>query len=241
MMMSEKVTITEEFLTAGKSDRGSWSKAQLEVLGVNYPLRSGWKETIIGREIDRQVAAKFIALKNKHLKKSSPPQDREKVLKLEEIPLSIFPKSTDSPRKEVIIYTDGACSGNPGAGGWGAILKYGEHCKELSGSASEQTTSNRMEMTAVIEALKALKYPCLVRLHTDSQLIVNTMTLKWKRNANRDLWSEIDRLSQIHQIEWIWVKGHASDPLNNRVDRLAVAASKQGFNHGSGNSPLHFD
>lgn len=143
---------------------------------------------------------------------------------------SMFPKADTSSRKEVIIYTDGACSGNPGAGGWGAILKYGKHCKELSGFAWETTTSNRMEMTAVIEALKALKYPCRVYLHTDSQLIVNTMTRNWKRKANQDLWAEIDRLSQIHQVEWIWVKGHASDPLNNRVDRLAVAASKAALN-----------
>lgn len=142
--------------------------------------------------------------------------------------LDIMPeKSSESSLKEVIIYTDGACSGNPGVGGWGVVLKYGEHYKELSGSESETTTSNRMEMTAVIEALKALKYPCLVRLHTDSQLIVNTMTRNWKRKANQDLWAEIDHLSQVHQIKWIWVKGHASDPLNNQVDRLAVAASKQ--------------
>ncbi|MEM9541906.1 MAG: ribonuclease HI [Cyanobacteria bacterium P01_E01_bin.42] len=145
---------------------------------------------------------------------------------------SRFSQPDTSSRKEVIVYTDGACSGNPGAGGWGAILKYGEHCKELSGFAREQTTNNRMEMTAVIEALNALKYPCLVYLHTDSQLIVNTMTRNWKRKANQDLWAEIDRLARIHQVEWIWVKGHASDPLNNRVDRLAVAASKVALNGG---------
>jgi ribonuclease HI len=232
--MSEKIKLTEKFLREGQSDRGSWSKAQLELLGVGYPLRSGWKEALMGKEIDRGTAEEFIALKNKHLKKSAPPKQQENIQKKEVKQVAIAPKIpskySDSSRKEVIIYTDGACSGNPGAGGWGAILKYGEHYKELSGSAEETTTSNRMEMTAVIEALNALKYPCVAYLHTDSQLIVNTMTLNWKRKANQDLWVEIDRLSQVHQIEWIWVKGHASNPLNNRVDRLAVAASKQALN-----------
>ncbi|MBP0016701.1 MAG: ribonuclease HI [Cyanobacteria bacterium SBLK] len=200
---------------------------------MSYPLRSGWKEALIGRKIEVAIAEEFIALKNKHLKKSSltPTKNiKKQIAKQDENIPSIIPKSDTSSRKEVIIYTDGACSGNPGTGGWGAILKYGEHCKELSGSAEEKTTNNRMEMMAVIEALKALKYPCLVYLHTDSQLIVNTMTRNWKRKTNQDLWAEIDRLARIHQVKWIWVKGHASDPLNNRVDRLAVAASKAALN-----------
>jgi ribonuclease HI len=125
----------------------------------------------------------------------------------------------------VIIYTDGACRGNPGPGGWAAILQYGDKNREISG-AELQTTNNRMEMMAVIQALQALTRPCAVRLHTDSQLVVNTMTKGWKRKANQDLWAEIDQLAKTHQVEWIWVKGHASDPLNNRVDELAVQAAK---------------
>lgn len=125
----------------------------------------------------------------------------------------------------VIIYTDGACRGNPGPGGWAAILQYGDKTREISG-AEPDTTNNRMEMMAVIQALQALTRPCIVRLHTDSQLIVNTMTKGWKRKANQDLWADLDQAAQIHKVAWIWVKGHASDPLNNRVDHLAVQAAK---------------
>ncbi len=125
----------------------------------------------------------------------------------------------------VIIYTDGACRGNPGPGGWAALLQYGDKTREISG-AEPQTTNNRMEMMAAIQALQALTRPCKVRLHTDSQLVVNTMTKGWKRKANLDLWAELDRLVKEHQVAWIWVKGHADDPLNNRVDELAVQASK---------------
>lgn len=125
----------------------------------------------------------------------------------------------------VIIYTDGACRGNPGPGGWAAILQYGDKTREISGSERD-TTNNRMEMMAVIQALQALTRPCIVRLHTDSQLIVNTMTKGWKRKANQDLWADLDRAAQTHKVSWIWVKGHASDPLNNRVDELAVQAAK---------------
>jgi ribonuclease HI len=126
----------------------------------------------------------------------------------------------------VVIYTDGACKGNPGSGGWAAILQCGGHTKEISGGEA-QTTNNRMEMMAVIQALKSLTRPCQVQLHTDSQLVVNTMTCNWKRKANLDLWSEIDHLATIHQIKWIWVRGHAGNPLNHRADQLAVAASRK--------------
>ena len=141
--------------------------------------------------------------------------------------------------KSVIVYTDGACSGNPGPGGWGAILRYGDKKKELSGGASE-TTNNRMELTGVIEALSALKEPCNVSLYTDSQYISNAINegwLKswiahnWKRKTgpvkNADLWQEIVRLFEVHNVEIHWVKGHSENEYNNRCDELAVAESRK--------------
>ena len=137
---------------------------------------------------------------------------------------------------KVNIYTDGACSGNPGPGGWGAILECGGVTKELSGGAAE-TTNNRMELTAAIEALSALKRPCQVTLTTDSQYLKNGMDLgwakKWKKNGwtrgknqpalNPDLWDKLLQLFEIHQVKIVWVKGHAGHPMNERCDELAVA------------------
>lgn len=139
--------------------------------------------------------------------------------------------------KEVIVYTDGACSGNPGPGGWGAILMFGDHKKELSGGEKE-TTNNRMELQAAIEALKALKEPCKVKLHSDSAYLVNCFHQGWYKGwikngwknskkqpvENQDLWKEILDLMKIHQVEYIKVKGHADNEYNNRCDELAVAA-----------------
>lgn len=137
--------------------------------------------------------------------------------------------------KEVTIYTDGACSGNPGPGGWGAILTYNGHEKELSGGEAE-TTNNRMELLAVISALRALKEACKIELYTDSQYIEKAMNegwLKswkaknWKRKGgelkNVDLWQELDGLLSLHSITFRWVKGHADNNYNNRCDALAVA------------------
>lgn len=131
------------------------------------------------------------------------------------------------------IWTDGACKGNPGKGGWGVLLRYGKHEKELFGGQAD-TTNNRMEMTAVIEALKALKRPCKVRLHIDSQYVKKGLTewmpgwlaKNWKTAnkqpvKNQDLWQELNTLTQLHEITWIWVKGHAGDPGNERADLLA--------------------
>lgn len=137
--------------------------------------------------------------------------------------------------KQIEIFTDGACSGNPGAGGWGAVLRYGTYEKEISGGEPD-TTNNRMEMTAVIQALKALKEPCAVTLTTDSKYIVDSITKKWvygwqKRGwkksdgspaLNADLWQEILELLEKHQVSFVWVKGHAGHPENERCDRLAV-------------------
>ena len=131
------------------------------------------------------------------------------------------------------IYTDGACSGNPGPGGWGAILRKGETEKELFGG-ERLTTNNRMEMMAVIEALRALKGPVQARVHTDSQYVqkgISEWILGWKRRGwktankqpvkNEDLWRELDRLAAQHKIEWIWVKGHVGHAENERADELA--------------------
>lgn len=137
------------------------------------------------------------------------------------------------------IYTDGACSGNPGPGGWAALLQSPKNEKEISGSEAH-TTNNRMEMVAVIQALKALKRPCKVRLHSDSALIINAMTKGWieswqkkgwrkadnKPIENVELWQQMLEAMCSHEVEWIKVKGHANDARNNRVDALAVAASK---------------
>lgn len=137
------------------------------------------------------------------------------------------------------IYTDGACQGNPGPGGWGAILRYQDHEKELSG-AEPHTTNNRMELMAAIKALQALSRRCEVNLYTDSQYVRKGMTewlSGWKkkqwRNAqnkpvkNADLWQELDALSQKHQIQWYWVRGHAGHPENERADELATSAIKK--------------
>lgn len=141
---------------------------------------------------------------------------------------------------EVILYTDGACSGNPGPGGWGALLLWKGKEREMTGGAPD-TTNNRMEMMAVIEGLKALKKPCHVKIHSDSALIVNTFKKGWIKSwqqrgwkksnkkpvENRDLWEKMLKVMEPHTIEWIKVKGHADNQLNNRVDRLAVEASQK--------------
>ena len=141
--------------------------------------------------------------------------------------------------KKVIIYTDGACSGNPGPGGWGAILSYGSFRREMSGGAPN-TTNNRMELTGVITALSALKEPCEVDLYTDSQYIVNAVNKgwlsswrrqNWKKKGgevkNPDLWQQLVPLLETHKVNFIWVKGHAENENNNRCDELAVAQSRK--------------
>ena len=141
---------------------------------------------------------------------------------------------------EVTIYTDGACSGNPGPGGWGVLLRHNGKEKELSGGEAH-TTNNRMEMKAVIEAIRAIKKPCLLKIHSDSALIINAMTKGWidswqskgwkradkKPVENQDLWVELLNVMGAHQVEWIKVRGHSGIPDNERVDQLAVQAAKQ--------------
>ena len=140
--------------------------------------------------------------------------------------------------KQVEIFTDGACSGNPGPGGWGAVLRYGSAEKELSGGAAD-TTNNRMELSAVIAALSALKEPCKVTLTSDSKYVIDAVTKgwakKWQANGwvksdkkpalNADLWEKLLALLENHDVRFVWVKGHAGHPENERCDRLAVEQS----------------
>ncbi|WP_371265405.1 ribonuclease HI [Pleurocapsa sp. PCC 7319] len=145
------------------------------------------------------------------------------------------------PKEEVIIYTDGACTGNPGAGGYGAVLIFGDRRQEISGGY-QLTTNNRMEMMGAITALKSLEHKSKVKLHSDSKYIVDAIVKGWakkwqangwKRNKkemakNPDLWQQLLELCQIHDVEFVWVKGHAGIPENERCDRLAVSAAQQG-------------
>ena len=139
-------------------------------------------------------------------------------------------------KKAVELYTDGACSGNPGPGGWGAILIFGRHRKELSGG-EKQTTNNRMELMAVIRGIEALKENCRVNIHTDSTYVMKGMTEwigNWKRGGwktaakkpvkNEDLWRQLDEVLTSHHVKWRWVKGHSGVPGNERADELARMA-----------------
>lgn len=142
--------------------------------------------------------------------------------------------------KVVEIYTDGACSGNPGPGGWGAVLIYGDHQKEISGGA-EETTNNRMELTAVIEALSLLKRPCKIVLTTDSKYVVDSVTKGWvyswkkrgwkkgdgKPALNSELWQKLLPLLEMHDVEFVWVKGHAGHEYNELCDKMAVEESQK--------------
>jgi ribonuclease HI len=141
--------------------------------------------------------------------------------------------------QSVEIYSDGACKGNPGPGGWGVLLRYGKHEKQLYGGES-QTTNNRMELTAVIRGLQTLKRPSRVRVITDSQYVKNGITQwihNWKRNGwktagkqavkNADLWRQLEQEVSKHQVEWRWVKGHAGHPENELADRLANRAIEE--------------
>ena len=140
--------------------------------------------------------------------------------------------------KQVVIYTDGACSCNPGPGGWGAILMYKSKRKEISGYNS-MTTNNKMELTAVIKALRAARKHKEIEIHTDSQYVKNGMQSwikNWKKNnwktadkkpvKNRELWQELDELASVVKIHWVWVKGHAGEEFNERVDDLARGAAE---------------
>ena len=142
--------------------------------------------------------------------------------------------------KTVTLYTDGACSGNPGPGGWGAILEFNGHEKELSGGESS-TTNNRMELTAVIQALSMLKEPCIVDLWSDSKYVIDGLSKGWAKGwkargwvksnkkpaLNPDLWDRLLTLTDIHTLRYHWVKGHADNAFNNRCDKLAVAESQK--------------
>lgn len=140
--------------------------------------------------------------------------------------------------KKVTVYTDGACSGNPGAGGYAAVLLYNGQTKEISGGEAN-TTNNRMELCAIIAGLEALKEPCEVELYSDSKYVLDSITkgwvYSWRKNnwiksdkkpaLNRDLWEKLLRLIEIHKVSYVWVKGHAGNPYNELCDRLAVEQS----------------
>lgn len=142
--------------------------------------------------------------------------------------------------KTITLYTDGACSGNPGPGGWGAILAWEGHEKELSGG-ERSTTNNRMELTAVIRGLEALKEPCVVELYSDSKYVIDALEKGWARSwqkrgwvksdkkpaLNPDLWERLLELTEVHTVRCHWVKGHAENPRNNRCDELAVSEWKR--------------
>ena len=142
--------------------------------------------------------------------------------------------------KTVTLYTDGACSGNPGPGGWGAILEYKGHEMELSGG-EDNTTNNRMELTAVIEGLSKLKEPCRVELYSDSKYVIDALEKGWAKGwksrgwiksdkkpaLNPDLWERLLALTEVHDVAYHWVKGHADNPKNNRCDEMAVAQWKK--------------
>ena len=142
--------------------------------------------------------------------------------------------------KTVTLYTDGACSGNPGPGGWGAILEYMGHKREMSGGERD-TTNNRMELTAVIRGLQALKEPCIVELYSDSKYVIDGLQKGWAKSwreknwiksdkkpaLNPDLWEVLLELTEKHQIHYHWVKGHADNPMNNRCDEMAVEEWKK--------------
>lgn len=143
------------------------------------------------------------------------------------------------PMKKITIHSDGGCHGNPGPGGWAAVLSYGAHSRELSGG-EVATTNNRMELKAAIEALRALKEPCEVQFFTDSEYVkkgVQSWMASWKRNGwrtsakkpvkNEDLWRELDAATQLHVVEWKWLKGHAGHAGNERCDQLATEAIEQ--------------
>ena len=135
---------------------------------------------------------------------------------------------------KVIIYTDGACKGNPGLGGYGAILMYNEHKKEIKGAIPD-TTNNKMELTAVIEALKQIKFECSIDIYTDSQYVQRGMTewiagwkkKNWNKVKNIELWQELDSLASTHKVTWNWVKAHNGHPLNERADELANIAIEE--------------
>lgn len=145
--------------------------------------------------------------------------------------------------KDVEIFTDGACQGNPGPGGWGSILRYNNHEKEISGG-EKYTTNNRMEITAVLEAIRLLKEPCNITLYSDSQYVCNAIekgwAKKWRSNGwmrtkkdpaiNADLWEQLLNIIEKHNLNIVWVKGHAGHPENERCDQLAVAAAQKAKN-----------
>lgn len=218
--------VTSEFIVECASDAGGWTKYQLSLLGVAWPPPKGWKKGVIGSEIDDAVAAAF---------RNGPPAGVSSQ--------ELFSDSGSRLRlTEVVIYVDGACFPNPGPGGYAAILVYrrrdGPVEREISGS-EPVTTNNRMELMGAIAGLEALKWSCRVSVYTDSMYVkmgVSGFANRWIKNGwrtqegkdvkNRDLWERLLSVDGYHEVEWHHVRGHRGDPLNERADRLAVAARR---------------
>jgi ribonuclease HI len=144
----------------------------------------------------------------------------------------VKPEVDRDPMNRITFYTDGSCLGNPGPGGW-AYLKQDRHGVSEDSGGEPETTNNRMELTAAIEALKSLSSPKQVVIYSDSQLLIKTMTDGWKRKANLDLWEQLDKLAAQHQVSWRWVRGHDGHPENERADQLAQAAAGSQMAKGS--------
>jgi ribonuclease HI len=216
-----KLPATVEEIAAGATSKGGYTKAQLAEWGVPWPPPKGWRKALIeqARRTPGAPAAQ------------------------PETPTTPVPSATKigSDAHHVVAHTDGACVNNPGPGGWAAILVCGSRRKEITGH-DPATTNNRMEITAAIAALEALKTPCRVSLYTDSTYLIDGITKwidGWKRRGwqrkkkrvvepvpNADLWQRLDAARQLHEVEWLWVKGHAGTAENERADKLAEAAAR---------------
>lgn len=237
--------ITEQLIETHRTPAGAWNRPQLEALGVGWPPKKGWKDRVIGRSISEENLQAFI----KGATAYSPVGDsgQENLSLFGEISgasMAIDGVRVDGATVcesdfEVIIYTDGSCQGNPGIGGWGAVLRKGGHQKTLCGGAL-QTTNNRMEITAAIMALQALTRSCRVLVYSDSQYVIQGMS-RWLRGwkasqwrgadgspvKNQDLWMQLDDCASRHQVQWMWVRGHAGNAGNEQADALANQGAQQ--------------
>jgi ribonuclease HI len=231
-------------IEAARTLKGGWTREQLAEWGVPWPPPAGWKRRLIQQWQGHREGSVEAASASTVPTDPMRPRSTQLVLSTEKTH-----DSADPDRGEVLaavgdgpvveLFTDGSCVPNPGPGGWGVILRYGHHEKELYGSESA-TTSNRMEMMAAIRGLEHLKRPSVVHVHTDSQYLRSGITAWmsiWKINGwrtrrkepvkNADLWMRLDEAIQPHQVEWFWVKGHAGNAENERADKLAALGAQE--------------
>jgi ribonuclease HI len=249
------VSPSPEQIEAARTAAGGWTKAQLAEWGVTWPPPNGWKKRLIQQWQDQTgqqenaepdisphtSAAKLPGLTASH--DSSAPQnrggnDRDR------------PSGLRDGELVVELFTDGSCEPNPGPGGWGVLLRFGNHEKELHGGEAA-TTNNRMELMAAIQGLEHLTRPCQVHLYTDSEYVRKGITqwlANWARNnwttkqktpvKNVDLWKRLDAATRRHEVQWFWVKGHAGNPGNEHADELASRGAKEAA--ASAQSPTRF-